>query len=161
MLPSVEAHADRIVELRSAGDFSLEVRAIVRHFLLDEFKDRADLQREYGRSFSVAAHSYVAIVDLSDRGALAYVIVPTPDYCGTAGCDYWMIQPVPDAPSRVLMDGQLPADLKIRIMDRKDLGYHRICDGDVIRWTGAKYEEIERKAVDRYGNHLGIKCNVH
>ena len=85
---------------------------------------------------------WVAEVDLNDDGTPELLCLLEHSYfCGTGGCSYYIIQREGSG-ARVIGEGGGFPRLKIRILDRKDHGYHRIKSLDIMKWDGMRYQSI-------------------
>ena len=108
---------------------------------LEQRRDNYFLRKFFEESADSLPEVWVAEADVNDDGTPEiFVLIDHIYFCGTGGCDLWIIQRGPSGP-RIIGEGSGFSGVKIRILDRKDEGYRRICSLYALRWNGRQYHE--------------------
>jgi hypothetical protein len=118
------------------------------------------------RRFDIEQDVFAGVARLTDHGvAERFFVVTAGPFCGSAGCDFKILQMqgakwgvVLDDKAAVPFEGhQGGVDVSINILDQKIGGYHMICSGFLYVWDGTKYDEVFTAEKDaEEGN--GVTC---
>jgi len=171
VMPTANCMADKLVVLHHA-DASPRLNEIAEELFGKEYKElRAHcstpdtIHDERGcpsswRLATVEKDIAKGEGDLNDDGQREFFFVDEVSaLCGTRGCRFTVVQQRGTG-WRLLLQGSAgplaSSRIKgeyIRILDRTDFGYHRICSGFIYVWDGTTYQEIfpseTARAIDR------------
>ena len=107
----------------------------------EQRRDNYFLRKFFEESVDLLPEVWVAEADVNDDGTPEiFLLIDHIYFCGTGGCDLWIIQRGSSGP-RIIGEGSGFSGVKIRILDRKDEGYRRICSLYALRWNGRQYHE--------------------
>jgi hypothetical protein len=176
VVPTWACRADRLVMLRNA-DASPRLKDVAQQLLGNDYEGpNVDCVAAHGqvaddgcppgeRRATVENNVAKGEGDLNDDGIPELFFVDEVfGYCGTRGCRFTVVQKQGHG-WRTLLEGSAgPLSSKgiegdyIRILDKTDFGYHRICSGFIYFWDGTTYQEVFPTKKDKEEDHP-VECH--